>query len=226
MTQFASTAASQKAKRSGLIMPWQGARTRFFCFFPTIGLFVCCLFMTPSAATAPQPKSVTPSLTETHANVSGHAKRETTQAPTPTSRERAVVQVGRDTHRTVVRHGRIKLSSRDIELLARLVYAEGRGEPYQGQVAIAAVVLNRVESPEFPDSVREVIFAKNAFSPVRNGHLPNKTNDKARKAVWDAINGKDPSKGSLYFYNPKTATSDWIRTRPQTVRIANHVFAR
>jgi N-acetylmuramoyl-L-alanine amidase len=226
MTRFASTAASQKAKRSGLIVQWREARTRFFCFFNTIGLFVFCLFVTPTAATAPHQKSDMTSSPATHANVSDNAKRKTTEATPPTSHKRAVVQVSRDAHRTVVRHGRIKLSSRDIELLARLVYAEGRGEPYQGQVAIAAVVLNRVESPEFPDSVPEVIFAKNAFSPVRNGHLPKKTNAKARKAVWDAINGKDPSKGSLYFFNPKTATSDWIRSRPQTVRIANHVFAR
>jgi N-acetylmuramoyl-L-alanine amidase len=226
MTRFASTAASQKAKRSGYAVKWREARTRFFSFFQTIGLFVLCLFVTPSAANAPQQENETALSREMYANPSGNAKRKTTEAAPQTLRKPAEVKASRDVHRTVVRRGRIKLSSRDIELLARLVYAEGRGEPYEGQVAIAAVVLNRIESPDFPDTVREVVFARNAFSPVRNGLLPNKTNEKARKAVWDAINGKDPSKGSLYFFNPKTATSDWIRSRPQTVRIANHVFAR
>ncbi|GED53622.1 hypothetical protein BBO01nite_28630 [Brevibacillus borstelensis] len=113
-----------------------------------------------------------------------------------------------------------------MELLARLVYAEGRGEPYEGQVAIAAVVLNRVESPQFPNTVREVIFARNAFSPVQNGRLSQKTNETARKAVSDAVNGRDPSGGALYFFNPKTATSDWIWSRTPTLRIKNHVFAR
>jgi N-acetylmuramoyl-L-alanine amidase len=226
MNRFASTRA-KKAKRSGLVVNWQEARTRFFYFFNSIALFVICLFVTPTGAMAPHHKGVTTVSVPNHtdANASGNDKRETTGAA-PAMRERAEVKVSRDAHRDVVRHGQIKLSSRDIELLARLVYAEGRGEPYEGQVAIAAVVLNRIESPIFPDTVREVILAPNAFSPVRNGHVPKKTNDTARKAVWDAINGKDPSKGSLYFYNPKTATSDWIRTRPQTVRIANHVFAR
>lgn len=113
-----------------------------------------------------------------------------------------------------------------MELLARLVYAESRGEPYEGQVAIAAVVLNRVASSEFPNSVREVIFAPNAFSPVNGDQLSHKTNESARKAVQEAVNGKDPTNGSLYFFNPDTATSKWIWSRPQTVVIGNHRFAR
>lgn len=207
-------------------MKKRGAQQRFFLFCNTITLFVICLIGTPTGATAPMQSSpIAPKETPAdNAMKSGIANVATTEAPR--KMERARVQISRDQHQPVARVGQHKLSARDMELLARLVYAEGRGEPYEGQVAIAAVVLNRLESPQFPDTVSEVIFAPNAFSPVKNGKLPREVNETARRAVLDAVNGKDPSKGSLYFFNPDTATSGWIWSRPQTVRIANHIFAR
>jgi len=202
------------------------ARRRFFCFLYSKMICVLVLFGTPTHATAPalelsqMPHVPRPAVSEQ----SGKAKLAAKEAPHTATR--TPVQVSRDQRMTVERVGQHKLSSRDIELLARLVYAEGRGEPYEGQVAIAAVVLNRLKSPHFPDTVRDVIFEPNAFTPARDGKLPARTNATARRAVWDAIRGKDPSKGSLYFFNPETSTSDWIFSRPRQVRIANHVFAR
>ncbi|MFY0544297.1 cell wall hydrolase [Brevibacillus sp. H7] len=197
------------------------ARTRFFFFCNSVILFVACLLGTPTGATAP---NLTHEDSAGNHVSSGIAMEDTAEAPRKTQRKR--VTVSRDAERIIARSGKIKVTARDMELLARLVYAEGRGEPYEGQVAIAAVVLNRVESPQFPNTVREVIFAPNAFSPVKNGKLPAKTDETARRAVRDAVNGKDPSKGALYFFNPKTATSSWIWSRSQAVRIENHIFCR
>ncbi len=113
----------------------------------------------------------------------------------------------------------------EIDMLERLVYAESRGEPYVGKVAVAAVVLNRVSSEQFPDTIKEVIFEKNAFSVIQNGKLPTSKNLESKKAVQDALFGQDPSKGSLYFYNPSISTSQWIFSRKTQVVIDNHVFA-
>ncbi|MGC5323870.1 cell wall hydrolase [Brevibacillus sp. SYSU BS000544] len=118
------------------------------------------------------------------------------------------------------------LSDKEMEMLAQLVYAEGRGEPFEGQVAIAAVVLNRLDSGKFSDDLNGVIFEKNAFSVVQDGKLPAKTDDTARKAVKEAIRGKDPSMGSLYFFNPETATSSWIWSRQKATHIGNHIFSK
>ncbi|MEC3608980.1 spore cortex-lytic enzyme [Bacillus glycinifermentans] len=115
-------------------------------------------------------------------------------------------------------------SSNDINLLAKAVYGEARGEPYDGQVAVAAVILNRINSPIFPDSVAGVIFEPLAFTSVADGQIymtPDKT---AKKAVLDAINGWDPSENALYYFNPDTATSPWIWGRPQIKRIGKHIF--
>jgi N-acetylmuramoyl-L-alanine amidase len=202
------------------------ARTRFFFFSGSILLLLVCLLVTPTSATAPQAKKTAPAQNEPRPHGPMALATDVPKTLEPRQQERRpAIRASRDERRTATR-ARVRLTEREMELLARLVYAEGRGEPYEGQVAIAAVVLNRVKSPQFPNTVREVIYQPNAFSPVNDGHLTYKTNDTARKAVRDAVNGKDPSRGSLYFYNPKTATSDWIRTRPLTVRIANHVFAR
>jgi N-acetylmuramoyl-L-alanine amidase len=227
MTPIRFRDRKQRAKRSGVFVMKREARTRFFFFSGSFLLLLVCLLVTPTSATAPQAKKTVPAQNEPRQQgpVARAADGPQTLEPRQQDR-RPAIRASRDERRTAARGGRIRLTEREMELLARLVYAEGRGEPYEGQVAIAAVVLNRVESPQFPNTVREVIFAPNAFSPVKDGHLSQKTNDTARKAVRDAVNGLDPSRGSLYFYNPKTATSEWIRTRPQTVRIANHVFAR
>ncbi|AZR72627.1 cell wall hydrolase [Anoxybacter fermentans] len=115
----------------------------------------------------------------------------------------------------------------DLEWLARVIYAEARGEPYEGQVAVGAVVLNRVKSHQFPNTIREVIFQPGQFSSVANGQIYLTPNATAYKAARDALKGKDPTFGALYFYNPKTAKNlDWFRTLKITVKIGNHVFAR
>jgi N-acetylmuramoyl-L-alanine amidase len=200
------------------------AQLRFFFYLNSFGLLLLCLFVTPTSAHAPQPiASAGPPVPAKQ-----DAGPKTSNNSTATTPERKSVQVSRDNAtRTVTRNGNVKITEREMELLARLVYAEGRGEPYEGQVAIAAVVLNRVESPEFPNTVREVIYAPNAFSPVHDGGLSSaKANESTRNAVRNAVAGHDPTNGSLYFFNPNTATSSWIWSRTQTVRIANHIFAK
>lgn len=115
-------------------------------------------------------------------------------------------------------------SSSDVWLLAKLIAAEARGESYTGQVAVGAVVLNRVKHPSFPDSIAGVIYQSGAFSCVRDSNWSVSPNATSQKAARDAINGWDPSGGAIYYYNPRTATSKWIRTRPVITTIGNHVF--
>lgn len=112
----------------------------------------------------------------------------------------------------------------EIALLARLISAEARGEPYSGQVAVGAVVLNRVEHPSFPDNIYDVCYQNGAFSCVDNGQINNEPTESCKKAAEEAISGSDPSGGAVYFYNPETASSDWIRTRPVIKTIGNHRF--
>lgn len=223
---------NQSKKRKGVvpILMTREARMRFFFWTNSFGLMLLCLFVTPTSASAPHPKEATPAPAEkSYAAPISVAKVETTKAkpniPDSTVKRQSV-SASRDQRPRVIRNGKVKVSERDMELLARLVYAEGRGEPYEGQVAIAAVVLNRVASSQFPKTVRDVIFAPNAFSPVQDGNLSHKSNESTRRAVQDAVNGMDPTNGSLYFFNPNTATSDWIFSRPQTVVIGNHTFAK
>ena len=115
-------------------------------------------------------------------------------------------------------------SSSDEYLLARLVYAEARGEPYVGQVAVAAVVLNRVRSSSFPNTIAGVIYQPWAFSVVNDGQINLSPNQTAVNAARDAMNGWDPTYGCLYYYNPKTATNSWIKQKPIHLSIGNHVF--
>ena len=117
-------------------------------------------------------------------------------------------------------------SNSDLNLLAKLVYAEARGEPYTGQVAVASVVLNRVKSSSFPNSVAGVIYQSGAFSVVNDGQINLQPNQTAIKAAQDAINGWDPSYGAIYYFNPNTATNDWIWSRPMTVTIGKHRFCK
>lgn len=116
-------------------------------------------------------------------------------------------------------------TSSDVQLLARLIHAEARGETYQGQVAVGAVVLNRVKSSSFPNTISGVIYQPYAFTCVNDGQINLSPNKTAVQAAKDAMNGWDPSYGSLYYYNPKVATSSWIYSRPTVVTIGNHVFA-
>ncbi|WP_411815339.1 spore cortex-lytic enzyme [Heyndrickxia sporothermodurans] len=115
-------------------------------------------------------------------------------------------------------------SQNDIQLMANAVYGESRGEPYEGQVAVAAVILNRVESSSFPNTVSGVIFEPGAFTAVADGQIWLTPNETARKAVIDAINGWDPTGEALYYFNPETATSKWIWSRPQIKKIGKHIF--
>lgn len=117
-------------------------------------------------------------------------------------------------------------SQNDLRLLANAVYGEARGEPYIGQVAVAAVILNRLEHPSFPDSIAGVIFQPGAFTAVADGQIWLTPNETAKKAVLDAINGWDPSGGAIYYFNPATATNGWIWGRPQIKRIGKHIFCK
>ena len=110
-------------------------------------------------------------------------------------------------------------------LLAKIIYAEARGESYTGQVAIGAVVLNRVKDSRFPNTVSGVIYQPWAFTAVNDGQINLEPNQKAYQAADDALNGWDPTYGSVYYYNPKTATSSWIRSTKYVTTIGNHIFA-
>lgn len=117
-------------------------------------------------------------------------------------------------------------SENDIQIMANAVYGEARGEPYIGQVAVAAVIINRINSPIFPNTASGVIFEPRAFTAVADGQIYLRPDEQARKAVLDAINGHDPTGGALYYYNPEKATSGWVYNRPTIKRIGKHVFAK
>lgn len=115
----------------------------------------------------------------------------------------------------------------EIDLLARIVRAEAQGEPFEGKVAVAAVVLNRLESPQYPDTLREVIYQKNQFQPVRNGQVNKPADEASFEAVYAALSDmRDIAEDSLFFYNPKIAKSRWLDTRQTTLVIGQHVFKK
>ncbi len=117
-------------------------------------------------------------------------------------------------------------SSSNVTLLAKLIYGEARGEPYTGQVAVGAVVLNRVKHSSFPNTVSGVVYQSGAFDAVSDGQINLTPDSSAKKAAQDAINGWDPSYGSIYYFNPATATNKWIWSRPHTVTIGKHRFCK
>ena len=114
----------------------------------------------------------------------------------------------------------------NINLLSKLIYAESRGEPYKGQVAVGAVVMNRVSSSSFPNTIAGVIYQAGAFSVVSDGQINLTPDSTAKKAAQDAINGWDPTSGCIYYFNPSTATSKWIWSRPQLLQIGKHIFCK
>lgn len=123
------------------------------------------------------------------------------------------------------------VSPEEKDLLFRLVEAEAKGEPYQGKVAVAMVVLNRVASPEFPNSIHDVIYQplENGgyqFTPVGNGAIDQPASDESKRAVDEALASQHPTNDALYFYNPEIATNDWVKTQQVTAIIGNHVFAK
>ena len=117
-------------------------------------------------------------------------------------------------------------NSSNLNLLARVIYGEARGEPYTGQVAVGAVVLNRVRSSSFPNTISGVVYQSGAFDAVSDGQINLTPNSTAKKAAQDALNGWDPSYGAIYYFNPATATNKWIWSRPMTVTIGNHRFCK
>ena len=116
------------------------------------------------------------------------------------------------------------VSDSDFQLLARIISAEARGEPYIGQVAVGAVVLNRVEHPSFPDTIAGVIYEKGAFTAVTDGQFQQPVAESAYAAAREALNGSDPSGGAIFYFNPDKTNDQWIRTRPVIKRIGDHLF--
>ena len=122
--------------------------------------------------------------------------------------------------------GQLSGNNSDLNLLSRLVYGEARGEPYQGMVAVAATVLNRVSDSRFPNSISGVIYQSGAYTCVADGQINLTPNEQSKKAAQDAINGWDPTYGCIYYFNPSTATSKWIWSRPQVLTIGRHIFCK
>lgn len=120
--------------------------------------------------------------------------------------------------------GNSKYDQSEITLLAMFISAEARGEPYSGQVAVGAVILNRVEHPSFPNTIAGVLYQPGAFSCLQDGQINEKIASSAFKAAEDALNGWDPTGGAIYYYNPKTATNSWIRSRKVITTIGDHRF--
>lgn len=114
----------------------------------------------------------------------------------------------------------------NVALLARIINGEARGEPYEGQVAVGAVVLNRVKHPSFPNSIAGVIYQPGAFTAVDDGQINAQMHNTVYSAARDALNGWDPTNGAIYYYNPRTATNAWIRSRPVVKTIGKHVFCK
>jgi len=120
-------------------------------------------------------------------------------------------------------------SPEDIDLLARLVNAEAKGEPFKGKIAVAATVLNRVKDPRYPDTIPGVIYQYNhgfQYCPVRNGEIQRPANEDAYRAVEAALKGEDPTGGALSFFNPEKSFNRWIRSRPYLTKIGNHIFVK
>ena len=118
----------------------------------------------------------------------------------------------------------VSSSNNDINILAKIISAEARGEPYNGQVAVGAVIMNRIKHPSFPNTLSGVIYQPGAFTAIVDGQIHAPIVDSAYRAARDALNGVDPTRGAIYYYNPATAVNQWIRSRPILVRIGKHVF--
>lgn len=117
------------------------------------------------------------------------------------------------------------VSKEDLELLTRVIYGEARGEDFEGQVAVGAVVLNRLKDPRFPKTMREIIYQSGAFTAVDDRQIHLNPDNEAYKAAEVALSGKDPTNGAIYYYNPRLATDRWIKSRPVIKRIGNHNFS-
>jgi N-acetylmuramoyl-L-alanine amidase len=138
---------------------------------------------------------------------------------------KSLIETKENSKKDSTKENSLEISNKEKKLLARLVHAEAKGEPYEGKVAVATVVLNRVEHKEFPDTVKEVIYEENAFEPVQNGSINESADKEAHKAVNEALADQENNDELPYFYNPETATSDWILTREVVKTIGDHAFA-
>lgn len=118
----------------------------------------------------------------------------------------------------------VRFSPQEVEWLAQMIYAEARGEPYLGQVAVGAVIINRILNKQFPNTLRGVLFQNNAFQPIRNGSFYMTPNESARRAALEALNGHDPTEGALFFFNPRQSTDRFMHSRPTQAVIGRHRF--
>ncbi|MGI6640310.1 MAG: cell wall hydrolase [Limnochordia bacterium] len=118
----------------------------------------------------------------------------------------------------------VRLSDQEVKWLAQMIYAEARGEPYVGQVAVGAVILNRLKSPKFPNTMYGVLFQQNAFQPISNGSFFREPNERAVRAAQEALMGHDPTNGALFFFNPRQSQDRFMHSRPATVTIGQHRF--
>lgn len=150
-------------------------------------------------------------------------KQQTQKQPQSQTQDKAESTAKQETGAVNVPQG---FSQNDIKLMANAVHGEARGEPYEGQVAVAAVILNRTKSGTFPNTISGVIFEPRAFTAVADGQIWLTPNETAERAVLDAINGWDPTGNATYYFNPDTATSEWIWSRPQIKRIGKHIFCK
>ncbi|AFM02072.1 putative cell wall hydrolase [Desulfitobacterium dehalogenans ATCC 51507] len=121
--------------------------------------------------------------------------------------------------------GKTQVTQEELELLARVIHAEARGEDFEGQVAVGAVVLNRVKDHRFPNTIHDVVYQPGAFTAVIDKQIHLTPNQSAYLAAEAALNGEDPTEGAIYYYNPRTATDRWIKTRPVVKTIGNHTFS-
>lgn len=145
------------------------------------------------------------------------------QIPLPHAQEAAIIN--EEERPSTISHSRGgELFREDIEILARIIHAEARGESFEGQVAVGAVVMNRVESPNFPMTIREVVYQPGQFTAVDDGQIRLTPNQTAFRAAMAALEGHDPSNGAIFYYNPRIATDKWIRTRAVILTIGNHDF--
>ncbi len=208
---------------------------RFFKIFTLIGAFClvlapCCLALSMFGSRGDEVSDIQRALSEKgyyYAGIDGIYGKST---------ENAVIQFQKDSGLRIdgiagsetldalgVTEGG-SYNSADYQLLARIISAEARGEPYIGQVAVGAVVLNRIEHPSFPDTLAGVVYQKGAFSCLYDGQFDEPIAESAYAAARDALNGMDPSDGAIYYFNPNTATNKWIWSRPHIVTIGSHRF--
>jgi len=161
---------------------------------------------------------------QTNQNNQGQQKQQQTNQNTQNKQQPQKQQQPKETETTAVNVPQ-GFSQNDIKLMANAVYGEARGEPYIGKVAVAAVILNRVKSDTFPNTISGVIFEPRAFTAVADGQIWLEPDDEAERAVLDAVNGTDPTGEAIYYFNPDTATSPWIWSRQQVKKIGKHIFS-